>query len=122
MAVKNDKIIIALLENPTITAASKASGISEATIYRRLAEPDFKKAYDARRRQVVEVACGALQNRLSEAVDALSDIMNDGKASKMARAQAARTVLEYGIKTLETLDILPRLEALQEAAEKENGF
>lgn len=115
---KNEKVLLALLENPTVSAAARACGVSEATMYRRLSDPEFKAEYSNRRRQVVEAACGSLQGRMGDAVEALAEIMNDGKASKMARVQAARAILEYGIKTVETLDILPRLEALEEAEEK----
>ena len=44
-------------------------------------------------------------------------IMNNPKAPPQTRLNAARTVLEYGFKSIEQLDILKRLEAL-EAAEK----
>lgn len=116
--ISDEKILSAMLENPTVEAAAAACNISKATIYRRLQESEFKAEYTKRRRQLVEVACGALQGRLGEAVEALSEIMNDGTAGKIARVQAARAVLEIGIKTVETLDILPRLEALEKAAEE----
>lgn len=119
--ISNERIIAALLENPTARAAAKSLGISEVTVYRRLADPGFKKAYDTRRRQLVEVICGALQNRMGEAVEALSEIINDNRASKMARAKAAETILQYGIKTLETLDLMPRVEALMDAEERRNA-
>ncbi|MBR2310509.1 MAG: hypothetical protein IKA47_08275 [Oscillospiraceae bacterium] len=109
----HEQSLIALLENPTISAAAKACGLSEATLYRRLSDPVFKAEYTARRRQILEAACGSLQGRIGEAVEALSEIMNDGEAPKAARVQASRAILEYGIKTVETLDILPRLEALE---------
>lgn len=115
--ISDEKIMTALLNYPTIEAAADACGVGRATIHRRLSDPAFKAEYTARRRQIVEAACGSLQGRMGEAVEALAEIMNDGKASKLARVQAARTVLEYGIKTVETLDLLPRIEALEEAIE-----
>jgi len=114
-------IISALLENPTIDAAAKACGITRQTIHNRLADPDFKREYSAMRRKVVEASCGALQGRIGEAAETLAEIMNDGKASKMARVLAAKAILEYGLKTVETLDILPRLEALEEVQRSRQG-
>ena len=118
--ISDETIMLALLEYPTMQEAAKACGIAKATIYRRMQEPSFKAEYAKRRRLLVEAACGALQGKISEAVEALSEIMSDGSAGKMARVQAARAVLEFGIKTVETLDVLPRLEALEEA--QKGGF
>lgn len=111
-------IIAALLENPTIDAAAKACGISRQTVYKRLDDAEFKREYTRLRRKVVENSCGVLQARIGEAAETLAEIMNDGKAPKMARVLAAKAVLEFGLKTIETLDILPRLEALEAAQEE----
>lgn len=114
---KNEKITVALLENPTIELAAKAAEVSEATIYRRLADPDFRKEYDNRRRQIVETACGALQGKISGAVATLAQIMEDSATSPYVRVQAASTILEYSVRTFEILDIMPRLKAIE--ADKE---
>lgn len=111
--ISDEKILSALLEYPTVEAAAAGCGVAKATIYRRMQEPAFKEEYTRRRRQLVEAACGALQGRIGEAVEALAEIMNDGSAGKMARVQAARAVLEFGIKCTELLDIMPRIEALE---------
>lgn len=115
---KNERITIALLENPTIELAAKAAEVSEATIYRRLSDPEFKREYDSRRRQIVEAACGALQGKISGAVSTLATIMEDCATSAYVRVQAASTILEYSVKTFEIMDVLPRLEALEMDAQR----
>lgn len=116
--ISDEKILTALLEYPTVEAAAAGCGVAKATIYRRMQEPVFKEEYTRRRRQLVEAACGALQGRIGEAVEALAEIMNDGSAGKMARVQAARAVLEFGIKCTELLDIMPRIEALESSLDQ----
>lgn len=108
-----EQSLIALLEYPTISTAAKACGLSESTLYRRLADPEFKAELEKRRLQVVESACNSLQGRMSEAVEALASIMNDGKAGKIARVNAAKAILEFGLRSVEVMNILPRLEALE---------
>jgi hypothetical protein len=39
---RDGRLIAALLSAPTIAAAAKAAGMSERTVRRRLAEPDFQ--------------------------------------------------------------------------------
>lgn len=117
-STNNEKITIALLENPTIELAAKAAKVSEATIYRRLADPNFRKDYDNRRRQIVEAACGALQGKISGAVATLAQIMEDGATSPYVRVQAASTILEYSVRTFEILDIMPRLKAIEADMER----
>ena len=48
------------------------------------------------------------------AIEALHTIATDPKAGKTARVQAARTLLEFGIKLDEHTEILARLDALEQ--------
>lgn len=119
---KNEKIIVALLENPTIEMAAKAAEVSEATIYRRMSDPEFRKDYDGRRNQIVEAACGALQGKISGAVKVLAEIMEDPGVSPYNRVLAAGNILQYSMKTFEFLDIIPRIKALEEAEARRNAI
>lgn len=112
---KKQQAMHALLSYPTIRDASKACGIAERTIYGYLSEPDFKAEYDAQRRKLVEAACGALQGRIGTAVDTIAELMDCPSVPPQVKLGAARAILEFGIKTVEILDIMPRLEALEEA-------
>lgn len=112
---KCEAALHALLTCPTIQAASESSGIPVRTLYDMRNDPEFSQEYARRRRELTEGACTALQARMTQAVEAVAALMDDAEAPAGVRLQAARTILEYGLKSLETLDILPRLEALEEA-------
>ena len=60
----DDRIITALLTEPTIKAAAGACGISESKVYSRLRDPDFKKKLDDARMKVLDDATRALQGRV----------------------------------------------------------
>lgn len=114
---QKEQALIALVGAPSLRAASIASGVPERTLRTWLAEKEFSSRYEAMRREAIAVAWANLQTRIGEASEVVMKIMNNPKAPPQTRLNAARTVLEYGFKSIEQLDILKRLEAL-EAAEK----
>ena len=105
----------ALLTSATLNEAAEISGISIRTLYNLRSDPAFSSELNQRRRQMVETACGSLQTKFAEASKTLAELMEDTGLNPAVRLNAAKAILEYGLKTIETLDILPRLAALEEA-------
>lgn len=120
MKPNDEKILSALVATHTITEAARIAGVSERTIYARLADDDFRAEYDKRRRETLDHACKRLQTALTDAVDVLTSIMQDGRINASNRITAARSVLEYGVKLTELTDLAARVAALETAA-KEAG-
>lgn len=112
---RREKAIAALLSQPTIKQAAKAAGIGERTLHTYLDDPDFKREYQERRRNMLETACGVLTYNVGYAIAALLEITTDKRAGKIARVNAARTILEYALKTFEEMDLQARIEALESA-------
>ena len=112
------KALTALLNSPTITDAAKTCGLSEATIYRYLSEDDFKKEYRNARREVVENSITQIQRITHKAVETLEKNLNCGKPSDENRA--AQIILDNAIKGVELVDVMERLEVLEDAIEKSN--
>lgn len=108
----------ALLTSATLHEAAEISGISIRTLYNLRADPAFNSELNRRRRQMVETACGSLQTKLAEASKTLAELMEDTGLNPAVRLNAAKAIIEYGLKTIETLDILPRLAALEEAEKR----
>ncbi|MBA4121490.1 MAG: hypothetical protein H0X72_03365 [Acidobacteria bacterium] len=106
-----EKILIALIETPSIREASKKSGIGEATIYRYLQDKDFLAEYRNARRQTVESAIAQMQSAASEAVERLKELQYCENPAVAARC--AQIIFENSIKGMETTDILQRLEMLE---------
>jgi DeoR/GlpR family transcriptional regulator of sugar metabolism len=117
-----EKVLVALLETPSVRDAAKSSGVSEATIYNFLRDSEFKTAYREARRQTVETAIAQMQSAASEAVDRLKELQYCENPAVAARC--AQIIFENSIKGMETLDILERLEILEDEHKKqieENG-
>ncbi len=112
------KVLIALLETPSITEASVKSGLSQETIYRYLRDKAFQKEFREARRATVDNAVSQLQQATSEAVDTLK--RNMSCENPHAEITAARIILDMAFKGIEMSDILERLEILENEHHKSN--
>lgn len=108
---KEEALIAALLSQPTVEAAARATGVSERTARRWLAEPTFRRAFREARRQAVETAVAALQGASGESVVALREALSARRVS--VRVRAACAILDRAVRGVELIDILERLEALE---------
>ena len=114
---RREAAIAALLTTSTIGGAAKTVGVSESTLRRWLAEPDFQACYREAREQAVRMAVGRLQALLARAGDALERAMICGTPSVEVRA--AGIVIQEAFKGTELLDLAERVAALEESARQE---
>lgn len=112
--MKDERILSALIATRTVSEAAQAAGVSERTIYSRLADDAFRAEYEKRRRETLDHACKRLQMALTDAVEVLTSIMQDTETGPSQRITAARSVLEYGLKLTELTDLAARVKALEE--------
>jgi hypothetical protein len=111
-----DKALNALLESASITDAAIKCGLNEKTLRRYLDDGEFQKEFRAARRVVFEQNIIRLQSLHAGAVDTLERNLSCENPSVEVRA--AQIVIESTRKDFETLDVLSRLEALENAVEK----
>ena len=115
-----EKAITALLIHTTLSEAAKFCGISEATLWRWMQIPSFQEAYAQARRSALEGAIGQLQQAAGLAVATLIGIMQNPLIYPGAnQIAAARTVLEYGFKGADLLDMEKRIAALEELMQQQ---
>jgi hypothetical protein len=106
-------LLLALACGATVEAAARQCGLSERTVYRRLAKPEFRQRIQALRADMVQRASGALTAAATEAVRTLLALQKDSVAAAV-RLGAARAILEIGIKMREVADLEGRIAALEE--------
>jgi hypothetical protein len=122
LTAKQLRAIEALLKEPTTVAAAKAAKVSEATIFRWLADPLFDQAYRQARGRLLESTLTALQCASGDAVQTLRGILSDPLAQAPARVSAARAILEFSLKAKEVLEVEERLRTLERRFEQQpNG-
>lgn len=117
LPANSEKILAALLSEPTIKAAATKARVSEATVYRALRNEQFAQSYRTARREVTQHTVMRLQARSSEAAEILFKIAKDGKAPASARVSAARAIIEQAFDGAKTTELIERVDALQKAIE-----
>lgn len=111
------KILAALLVCNSKKEAAAYAGVCEKTLWSYLQDPDFKAEYEEAKKTLIRDASEQIQRSLEPSITALRTIATDEKAGKTARVQAARSLLEYGLKLAEYTSLEDRVAAL----EKERG-
>jgi DNA-binding transcriptional MerR regulator len=122
MKTNQENALNALLASASITEAAQKCGLSEKTLRRYLDDAEFQKEFRSARRMVFEQNIVRLQSLHTGAVDALERNLNCENPSVEVRA--AQIIIEGNRKDFETLDILERLEAIENEHNKqieENG-
>jgi hypothetical protein len=122
MKTNQENALNALLASASIADAAQKCGLSEKTLRRYLADADFQNEFRAARRVVFEQNIVRLQSLHAGAVDTLERNLSCENPSVEVRA--AQIIIEGSRKDFETLDILERLETLENEYSKpieENG-
>lgn len=115
---KQEKAIIALLNEQTVTKAAEAAGIGQRTLYRWLDRPAFSKAYHKARRAAFSQAIGLTQRYAPLAVNTLAKVMGDPDAPSSSKVSAATALLRFGREGIELDELAARVEALEQASSR----
>lgn len=118
---KQDLAILALLTEKTLKDAADKVGIGETTLWRWMQEDKFKEKYQEAKSQAVSHVTARLRQSMTIAVDALIEMAENPNTPAMARANASRTLLEYGFKAHEMEDLQTRVEQLEEQFKEGDG-
>ena len=106
--------ILALLSEPSISAAAEKANVSERTLHRWLKEEEhFVAEYRRARREAFAQAIGLTQRASAAAVGTLLRVMHDSKATWSSRVAAATNVLKFAREGIELDDIAARVETLE---------
>jgi hypothetical protein len=108
-------MILALLETSSVQKAAVSAGVSEATLWRRLKDPNFQDALREARREAFSRSIARLGQASGAAVTTLLRIMCDTKSPVPSRVRAAVSVLELAFRATELEDIQARLQRLEDA-------
>jgi hypothetical protein len=82
------RIILALLEQPTLERAAAALDMSKATLWRWTQKPEFATAFREARRDAFSQSLARLQHAANVAVNTLLRVMTDREAPAASRVRA----------------------------------
>ena len=107
------RAIDALLASPSVAAAARACGLSERTVWRYLADPEFKAELRRRQDQAIAATSAALAGLSGRAVEALRDLLADSECSQSVKARVALGVLSARREATELDDLSERVAELE---------
>src|SRR5260370_25866669 len=97
----DDRLLQTLACGATVAAAAVQAGVSEATVYRRLAEPECRRRLQALRADMVQRTAGTLTAAANEAVRALLELLKGG-SPPAARLGGGRAGFGLGLEVGQT--------------------
>lgn len=113
MKVSDEQIIAAILSCSTNKQAAEACGLSEKQLYTRLSRPELKSKLATARTRLLESATSAIQARLGEAVEVMSNIMHNSETTAQTRLNAADAIIRNSLKMGERTDVLERITEIE---------
>lgn len=113
--ISDEKMILALTSCKDIATASNELGITRQAIYNRLQQPAFRQRLQNERESKFQVANSKLTDKMSEAIETLSSVMNDKGVSAGTRIKSAQVLLDICLRTSEQMDILERIVAIEDS-------
>ena len=105
-------LLTALAGGSTAADAATAAKVSERTVRRRLAEPDFVTHLEELRREVIQSALVKVSSSAVQAVTTLVSLL-DSEQPSSTRLGAAKAVLDYGIRLRAESEFAERLTAIE---------
>ena len=113
--ISDEQLITALSVSTSITDTAKDLGITRQAIYNRLQQPAFRQRLQNERQGKFQIANSKLTDKMSEAIETLSSIMNDKEVCAGTRIKSAQILLDICLRTSEQMDILERIVAIEES-------
>ena len=92
------KALAALLTNPTTAAAARACGLSDRVLTKYKSLPHFAAALEEGREAQLSEAVNSLAASYGAAVGTLRSIAENPKEQAQARVNAAKALLDYGLR------------------------
>ena len=116
-----DKLLQALLTNPTRRAAAQAAGMSERQAYNISQKPEFQARYRSAQDDLLRRTSNNLRRQMDKAVNTIAAVMGSSKSRTQDRLAASKMILEFGLRFVEAVDIVERIAAL-EAGEDSDDY
>ena len=121
MTHKQTQALAALLTQPTKEKAAKAAGIGLTTLKRYLADPEFQEEYQKAVSDLIEDAATAAKQSLNPALSCLRKIVTREDVTDANKIAASRSLIEYGLRLIETFDIMRKIDELEKWRDETNG-
>ncbi len=113
LSEKQQKALIALMQEPSITRAIEKSDVGRSTMYRWLKDPAFAAARRGMLNEALSNATARLKAEAEASVQTLAELRDSRETPPTARLGAASKLLEYAFRADVYEDILVMIEDLK---------
>ena len=113
----DDALVLALACGLSAKQAAEQAGVSPATVYRRLQDPAFQARAEELRHEMLTRAAAMLTAAGVESVRTLADLLKSSYAPAV-RLNAARSILDLGVKLRSLVELEGRLLDLEDRAKQ----
>jgi hypothetical protein len=115
----DEALALALASGATLRDAASGAGIGERTATRRWADSAFRQRVTELQHEMVARCMGRLTDGMTEAADVVRKLMSAD--SESVRLAAARTMLDFGMRGWDRLDLEARVQELEQLAASQPG-
>lgn len=113
LTMKQERAVVAVLSSRSVEEGLARAKISKSQWYRWLSDPGFKKAFEERRRALMDDVVHALRASLGKAVRVLDGLLDQAVLHPATRLRTALSIIEIVQNADINADILKRIEALE---------
>lgn len=115
LSAKKRKAIRGILACSTLAKAAKFAGVGERTVYRYLANDDFRQALREESDKLTLHLSAALAGRASDALATLVTLHKDAETPPAVRRSAAASIISERRKAGELDELAARVAALEDS-------
>ena len=112
-------LALALASGASVPDAARQAGMAVRTVYRWLARPEFRHRVARIQQSITRRAVGRISDGMSEAADALRELLKC--EDHAVRLRAARALFEVGTRLRDTVELEARLVDLEQERLKEGA-
>ena len=113
LSIKQERAIIALINEPNVPKAAEKAEVGERTLYRWLKLPNFKAELRTARRESFTQAIAMCNRYAPLAINAMAKVISDSDAPHHAKVAAAAAILKFAREGIELDDLAARVEQLE---------
>ena len=105
-------LIVSLACGTSVETAAQKAGLSVRTVYRRLADPEFRAQVNEARAEMLRRAAAMLTAAGMTAIKTFTTLQESAR-SESVRLGAARSIIELGCKLREMVELTERLAQME---------
>ncbi len=103
--ISNEELCSCLITHGSIKEAAGVLHVTERTIYNMMNDEEFIEMYENVKSGILNNCVMDCHNKMIEALQCITDIMNDKEVNVQTRLLAAQTILKNGVKLYELIGV-----------------